>query len=293
MTEKRQRQKENRAARLEAERKTAQWNRRKRLLRNVVIVIAVVFGGAFLLSVLSGNDDPEAATTTTTTASGSTATLPDGSTTTIEDASSTTLPAVPIATSYELFASQQTACGGTAPPPPADLSFPEPEDQGLAVAAAVTVILKTSCGEISLDLDPGQAPLAVNSFVFLARQGYFDGSASHRLQPGFVIQMGDPTATGTGNPGYSLADELPPDGTSYGPGILAMANSGADTSGSQFFLAVGDTGLNPEFTIFGSFDPSQAAIDAILAIPLGPNQGGEISRPLQSIYIESVEVTVG
>ncbi len=106
--------------------------------------------------------------------------------------------------------------------------------------------------------------------------------------------MGDPTATGTGNPGYLLNDELPPDGTSYGPGVLAMAKSPApDSAGSQFFLTVGETGLNNDFTIFGSFDPAQPAIAAILAIPLGPIPGGQLTRPLQSIYIESVEITEG
>ena len=289
MSEKRQRQKENRAIRLAAERKAAQWKRRKRLARNVVIVVVVVFGGAFLLSLLSGGDDePDAATTTTTTTAGSTTTAGDETTTTIS-----IVDDVPTATSYELFASQETACGGTAPPPPATLSFDEPADQGLASDAVVTAIIKTSCGDITLDLDPSRAPQAVNSFVFLARQGYFDGAPAHRLVPGFVIQMGDPTGTGTGGPGYRFDDELPPDGTSYSAGVLAMANSGPDTNGSQMFLTVGDSGLNTDFTIFGNFDPTQPAVVGILAIPLGPNQGGEVSRPLQSIYIENVEITVG
>ena len=288
-SEKRQRQKENRAARLAAERKTAQWNRRKRLVRNIVVVVAVVFGGAYLVSLLGGDSEPEAATTTTTTAAGSTTTTEGGPTTTTTPIVDT----VPTATSYELFASQETACGATAPPPPATMSFAAPEDQGLAADAVVTVILKTSCGDIMLDLDPGRAPQAVNSFVFLARQGYFDGSPSHRLRPGLVIQMGDPTGTGAGNPGYSFEDELPPDGTAYDAGVVAMANSGPNTNGSQMFLTVGETGLNNDFTIFGSFDPTQPAISDILAIPLGPNQGEEISRPLQSVYIESVEITEG
>ena len=288
MSEKRQRQKENRAIRLAAERKAAQWKRRKRLVRNVVIVIVVVFGGAFLISLLGGDSEPDAATTTTTSTAGPTTTAGGDTTTTIS-----IVDAVPTATNYELFASQETACGGTAPPPPATLSFDEAEDQGLASDAVVTAIIKTSCGDIILDLDPSRAPQTVNSFVFLARQGFFDGAPAHRLVPGFVIQMGDPTGTGTGGPGYRFDDELPPDGTSYNAGVLAMANSGPDTNGSQMFLTVGDSGLNTDFTVFGSFDPIQPVITDILAIPLGPNQGGEVSRPLQSIYIESVEITVG
>ncbi len=292
MTTKRQRQKENRAARLAAERKAAQWNRRKRLLRNVVIVAGVVFGAAFLLTLLSGNGDPEAATTTAEP--GATTTSQAG-TTTSSPGTDTTTPPVPTAPSYELFASQATACGGETPPAPAELTFTAPENQGIAADAVVTAVLQTSCGEISLDLDPSKAPQAVNSFVFLARQGYFDGTASHRIAdlPGKIIQMGDPTATGSGNPGYRFDDELPPEGTTYGPGVLAMANSGPNTNGSQFFLTAGETELNNDFTIFGSFDPTQAAVAAILEIPLGPDQAGAISRPLQSIYIESVEITEG
>ena len=295
MSEKRQRQKENRAARLEAERKVAQWNRRKRLVRNILVVVVVVFGGAFLLSVLSGDGDEPDADTTTTLADATTTTA-EATTTTTTDGTATTLSetdAVPTATNYELFTSQETACGGTQPAPPAELTFAAPEDQGLASDAVVTAVITTSCGDVTLNLDPNQAPLAVNSFVFLAREGYFDGSASHRISPGFVIQMGDPTSTGAGGPGYSFADELPPDGTSYNAGVLAMANSGPNTNGSQIFLTVGDTALNSDFTIFGSFDPQQDAIDEILAIPRGPNEGGEVSRPLQSVYIESVEITVG
>lgn len=270
-----------------AEQKAAQWARRKRLARNVVIVVAVVFGGAFLISLLSGDDTPEAATTTTNQAD---------VTTTAATGAETTIAAAPTATSYELFASQETACGGDTPPAPADLSFEAPEDQGIAADAVVTAVLQTSCGDITLNLDPSQAPEAVNSFVFLARQGYFDGTASHRIAdlPGKIIQLGDPTATGTGNPGYLLDDEFPPDGTSYGPGVLAMAKSAQPNSaGSQFFLTVGETGLSNEFSIFGSFDPSQPAIEAILAVPLGPIPGGQVTRPLQSIYIESVEITEG
>ena len=281
MTEKRQRQKENRAARIEAERKSAQWNRRKRLVRNVVIVVGVVFGGAFLLSLLGGSSDEPTSDTTTA----------DGTTTTLA------IDTTPAAPSYELFASQDTACGATAPPAPAELTFDAPADQQIADDATVTAVIRTSCGEIALELDPAAAPMAVNSFAFLADQDYWNGAPVHRIAelPGTIIQIGDPTGTGGGNPGYSFEDELPPDGTIYGPGVLAMANSGPNTSGGQFFLTVGETPLNNDFTIFGSFAVDQAAIADILAVPLGFDLGSPPaqSRPLQSIYIESVDVTVG
>ena len=285
-SEKRERQKANRAARLEQEAKIAKRKRYFRAARTFGIAAAVVFGAAILISLLSGSDSGDATTTTaTTTAPGSTTTTA-GATTSLPDAG-------PAATNYELFAGQDTACGAERPPPPVTMTFDAPEDQGIDPGAMVTAVIATSCGDITLDLDPAAAPETVNSFVFLAREGYFDGTAMHRISPGFVIQGGDPTASGFGGPGYSLNDELPPAGTSYDQGVLAMANSGADTAGSQFFITVADTGLDPDFTIFGRVDQGQETLDAITAVPLGLNSGGEQSRPLQSIYIESVTVTVG
>ena len=237
-TEKRQRQKENRAVRLEAERKAAQRASRIRTARNIGILVLVVLGPLLLFSILSGGDD-ETATTTTA----------DGGTTT-----TTTPEQAPAATSYALFATQPTACGAEQPPPPADLSFEAAEDQGIASDATVTAVLATSCGDITLDLDPSMAPETVNSFVFLARQGYFDGSPMHRILPDFIMQGGDPTGAGTGGPGYVPADEFPEFGTTYDVGDLAMANSGGEnTAGSQFFIVLEENQLHLslQFTKFG------------------------------------------
>lgn len=281
-TEKRQRQKENRAARLEAEAKAAARARRTRAIRNVVIVVVVVFGAAFLLSLLGGDDEPDVTTTLATT----TSVAP--STTT----SSTTPEEAPQASNYELFASQPTACGAEQPPAPTGLSFAEPGDEGIDSRATVTATITTSCGVFTLDLDPEAAPIAVNSFVFLARQGFFDGIPIHRVSPGFVIQTGDPEGSGFGGPGYTFEDELPPADTTYDEGVLAMANSGPDTNGSQFFVTVADVSLPPNFTIFGSLAEGRETLEEVLAVPLGANAGGEFSRPLESIYIESVEISV-
>lgn len=168
------------------------------------------------------------------------------------------------------------------------MEFEAPEDQGLT--GTVRVRLDTSCGPITLDLFPDMAPQAVNSFVFLARAGYFDGTVFHRIVPGFVIQGGDPTAAGTGNPGYRLPDELPPPGFAYGPGVVAMANSGPDSAGSQFFIVVADIQLPAAYTVFGGFVDGADAINAILAVPLAVNSRGERSVPLETVYIESVTV---
>lgn len=189
---------------------------------------------------------------------------------------------------YTAFRNQTTACGASAPPEARAMEFDAPEDQGLT--GTVRVRIDTSCGPITLDLFPDVAPQAVNSFVFLARAGYFDGTVFHRIVPGFVIQGGDPTAAGTGNPGYRLPDELPPDGFAYAPGVVAMANAGPDSAGSQFFIVVADVQLSATFTVFGGFVDGTDAIASILAVPLAVNSRGERSVPLETVYIESVTV---
>lgn len=111
--------------------------------------------------------------------------------------------------------------------------------------------LETSKGTIVLELFPKQAPLTVNNFVFLARQGFYDGLTFHRYVPGFVIQGGDPTGTGSGGPGYKFKDE--PIVEEYIDGTVAMANAGPNTNGSQFFICLGDQRRNlaKSYTIFG------------------------------------------
>lgn len=288
MTTKRQRQKENRAIRLEAERKAAQRAGRIRTARNLALLVGVVLVPVLLISFLSGGDDDPEATTT----------LPAVTTTTLPAVTTTTTPEqAPQGTSYELFVAQPTACGAEIPPAPADLTFDVAEDQEIPDDAIVTAVLNTSCGEITLELDPSIAPETVNSFVFLARQGYFDGSPLHRIIPDFMIQGGDPTGTGFGNPGYSPVDEFPEAGATYDIGDVAMANSGGpNTAGSQFFIVVDENQLHltgRQFTKFGRLVGSEDVIEAIRALPLGFNQSNEASRPLESIYIESVTITVG
>lgn len=137
----------------------------------------------------------------------------------------------------------------------------------------VTATLQTSAGDITLALDADRTPCTVGSFVSLAEQGYFDGTTCHRLtvEGIFVLQCGDPSATGMGGPGYRYADEL--DGTeTYPAGTLAMANAGPDTNGSQFFLVYEGTQLPPAYTVFGMMDA--AGIDlvrAVAAAGVGPD----------------------
>lgn len=119
--------------------------------------------------------------------------------------------------------------------------------------AAESATIATNLGDIVVALDPQAAPCTVNSFLSLAQQGYFDDTLCHRVVPGFVLQCGDPTATGTGGPGYSFDDELTGD-ESYTAGTFAMANAGPNTNGSQFFIVLEDSQLPAAYTVFGSVD---------------------------------------
>ncbi len=115
-----------------------------------------------------------------------------------------------------------------------------------------TATIVTDKGDITLQLYAAEAPQTVNNFVFLARQGYYDGVTFHRVIPGFMAQTGDPTGTGGGNPGYKFADEFSPALKHDGPGVVSMANSGPDTNGSQFFITyAAQQHLDGMHTIFG------------------------------------------
>lgn len=191
---------------------------------------------------------------------------------------------------YQAFRAQATACGAAAPAAAKAMQFDAAGDAG--VGSQLRVVLHTSCGNITLELDPALAPETVNSFVFLAQQGYFDGTVSHRVVPGFVFQAGDPTATGRGDPGYSVPDEFPAAGFTYTRGVVAMANSGvADSGGSQFFIALQDIDLAPNYTVFGRVVDGFDTLERIAAVPMAPNPPDPInSRPLETVYLETVEI---
>ncbi|MEK9152494.1 MAG: peptidylprolyl isomerase [Patescibacteria group bacterium] len=128
--------------------------------------------------------------------------------------------------------------------------------------AGKQVRIKTAKGDIVFDLYDKDAPKTVSNFAYLAKGGFFDGLTFHRRVEGFVIQGGDPVGTGTGGPGYKFEDE--PVKRSYDRGIVAMANSGPDTNGSQFFIMLANTGLPPNYTIFGMVTSGMEAVDKIM-----------------------------
>ncbi len=275
MADKRARKKEHRDA-VVAQRQALL--RRRRLARAfaIVLVIAVV-GGAAVFSGAGGDDedDPKPAAATEEPAA-------------IDEP--TAEPTEP--------AADEVACGAKAPPPAESKKYEEAQ-QVLEDGVDYHAVIETSCGAIEVDLLEDKAPITVNNFVFLAEEGFYDGVTFHRVEPAFVIQGGDPTGTGGGGPGYSFEDELWARPKHYVYGTMSMANSGPDTNGSQFFFIVHEpkrqaAGLAPAYTMFGRADKgSYETLEAIAAVPtLGPTapDPADASRPVKTIYIESVEI---
>jgi peptidyl-prolyl cis-trans isomerase B (cyclophilin B) len=125
-------------------------------------------------------------------------------------------------------------------------------------------VIKTDRGEIELDLYPGHAPKTVNNFVFLAGQGFYDGTVFHRVIPDFMVQGGDPTGTGRGGPGYTFEDETRGNPLKHETGVISMANAGPNTNGSQFFITHSpQPHLNGRHTVFGKVTRGQEVVDAI------------------------------
>ena len=125
-------------------------------------------------------------------------------------------------------------------------------------------VIETARGSIELDLYPRHAPKTVNNFVFLAKQGFYDGVAFHRVIGDFMIQGGDPTGTGSGGPGYRFEDELQGNPLTHESKVISMANAGPNTNGSQFFITHSpQPHLNGKHTVFGRVTAGQAVVDAI------------------------------
>lgn len=128
-------------------------------------------------------------------------------------------------------------------------------------AKKYTATIETNQGTMTAELYVEDAPMTVNNFVFLANEGFYDGTIFHRIIPGFMIQGGDPTGTGTGGPGYKFNNE--PVKRPYDRGILAMANAGRNTNGSQFFIMHADYPLPPDYTIFGKLTGGDDVLEKI------------------------------
>jgi peptidyl-prolyl cis-trans isomerase B (cyclophilin B) len=186
-------------------------------------------------------------------------------------------------------------CEEPAPGEVAKLSFDKEPALTVDKSAKYTMALRTTCGDIELELDPAKAPRTVNSFHFLAGKGYFDHTKCHRLttQGIYVLQCGDPTAAGSGTPGYKLPDENLGDpkvkGGTYPAGTVAMANAGPGTGGSQFFLVYKDSPLPPEYTPFGTIKGGQDVLEKIAGA--GESSGQGDGAPNATVVIDKATVT--
>ncbi|MFH1244593.1 MAG: peptidylprolyl isomerase [bacterium] len=155
--------------------------------------------------------------------------------------------------------------------------------QVIQAGKTYTATIKTSVGDITVGLSQ-DTPITTNNFVFLAKEGFYNDIIFHRVIPGFMIQGGDPTGTGTGGPGYKFADEK--FSGEYKRGTIAMANSGANTNGSQFFIMHADYALPPNYVIFGQTISGLDIVDKIATAQTGPND-----RPVNPVSIKSIEIT--
>jgi peptidyl-prolyl cis-trans isomerase B (cyclophilin B) len=189
--------------------------------------------------------------------------------------------------------SSTAAAGGTPCSYPSDTSGSvarkvDPPASSTSLHGSVPLTLDTSVGTLKATLDATAAPCTVSSFVSLAKQGYFDNTPCHRLTTAgiFVLQCGDPTGTGSGGPGYTVPDELSGSET-YGPGVLAMANTGQpNTGGSQFFIVYADSTANLQklYTVFGQLDPSSLKTVQKVASK-GTDNGSSDGHPKEKVTI--------
>ena len=201
---------------------------------------------------------------------------------------------------------QPTSSAPFEPPPPGECVEPPPmpssppqfdevPEQALAEDSVWTATVSTNCGDIVMELDGTKAPQTVASFLHLAREGYWDSSPCHRLVPSgiFVLQCGDPTGTGSGNPGYGFGVENAPEDARYPRGTLAMARTtDPETNGGQFFIVYDDSQIPDNggtgYTIFGEVTEGMDIVDRIAESGVGGTLGPE--APVQPISIVDIEV---
>lgn len=170
--------------------------------------------------------------------------------------------------------------------------YDAPPTEKLDPAKTYVVEVETSKGTFDITVDPKAAPIAAANFVFLVKEGYYDGTPFHRIIKDFMIQGGDPTGTGTGGPGYQLKDD--PVKGEYDRGTVAMANAGPNTGGSQFFIVHGTTvaeTLDKDYVIFGKVDATgMKVVDEIANVDVEPGPTGEPSQPVDAVKIISAKL---
>jgi cyclophilin family peptidyl-prolyl cis-trans isomerase len=174
---------------------------------------------------------------------------------------------------------------------PASKSYASPPAMSIDPNKKYTAVIKTSLGDMTAELYPKDAPNTVNNFVFLSREGFYNGVIFHRIIKEFMVQTGDPRGTGTGGPGYQFADELTGPQT-YAKGTLAMANAGPNTQGSQFFICHGQRAetLPKRYSIFGKVTDGLDVLDKIAGVQVRNSPQGEPSQPIEPPRIETIQI---
>ncbi|MEY2522777.1 MAG: peptidyl-prolyl cis-trans isomerase [Ilumatobacteraceae bacterium] len=288
-TPKRERQKANRQQRLEELARQARTQKRKRSGMYVLLIPLAALALYGIVKLVTRSDNSTAAVTSDSVDPFASTTIP--STTIDPNAPTTTLTPLP-STIAGATVTGDTTCPAADGSSPRTISFAKAPPSCIDATKTYTAVVTTNKGAYTIALDASAAPLTVNNFVVLARYHYFDNTICHRAIPAFAVQCGDPTGTGTGGPGYSFADELPAAG-SYKVGSIAMANSGPDTDGSQFFIITGASGvaLPANYTLFGQvtdgLDTTVKALDALG----NPDQAANGVPPLEQIIVQSVTIT--
>jgi cyclophilin family peptidyl-prolyl cis-trans isomerase len=187
--------------------------------------------------------------------------------------------------------SSNVACGAKAPAQNTAKKYDAAPPMTIDTAKTYTAVMNTSCGTIRITLDAAAAPTTVNSFVFLSKAGFYNGTLFHRIVKDFVDQGGDPKGDGTGGPGYTLPDEPPTNG--YKAGSVAMANAGSGTTGSQFFLVVSDSGAQQlggppyKYSSLGAMDAKGLQV-AQKINAFGVADSGGV--PTKQVYVNSVKI---
>jgi cyclophilin family peptidyl-prolyl cis-trans isomerase len=188
----------------------------------------------------------------------------------------------------------QVACGGQLPPKVDRPAFSKPPTTKVDPAKTYVATFQTSCGDFAVRLDPKKAPITTANFVFLAGKKFYDSTWFHRIVPGgaagiAVIQGGDPQGTGGGGPGYAIKDELPSSPAAYKQYSVAMANSGPDSGGSQFFINFEDNSkaLQANYSVFGEVVDGRDVVDKIAKVQVGGQNG---DTPQESVWIEKLTV---
>jgi cyclophilin family peptidyl-prolyl cis-trans isomerase len=242
----------------------------KRLLLISVILAALVF---------SACSTPAASTTSQTTAPKSSITSAPVST------------AAPVSSAVSTPSTTTSSAAATTT---AVKRWSKPPAMQIDTSKTYLATVDTSLGVFKIQLFASETPNTVNNFVFLSQQNFYNGVIFHRIIKTFMIQTGDPTGTGGGGPGYKFNDELPPK-HSYDPGIVAMANAGPNTQGSQFFICTGADAKNlnsmPNYTQFGQVVEGMDVVQKIAAVPVVASSSGEMSRPKTPPVIKTITIT--